>query len=160
MAPEQATLDVPITSATDVWALGLIGYYLFTGKIYWRSATADACLRTLLTEVLFAPLVPASWRGREQGVAHRLPRGFDRWFATCVARDPKMRFADARVATKAFLDMLRGPTPIPAIVAPPRAVVRPIDASPRWIYACAVACGLVGAAASAVPIIQTLLSLR
>jgi eukaryotic-like serine/threonine-protein kinase len=162
MAPEQATLDVPITAATDIWALGLIGYYLFTGRIYWRSATADACLRSLLTEVLFAPLVPASWRAREQGVAHRLPRGFDRWFATCVARDPKMRFPDARIATKAFLDMLRGPTPVPAMVVPPRVMRGRMEPSPRrlGLYACAVACGLIGAAASAVPIVQTLLSLR
>lgn len=162
MAPEQATLDVPISAATDVWALGLIGYYLFTGKSYWRSATADACLRSLLTEVLFAPLPPASWRAREQGVAHRMPRGFDRWFSSCVTRDPKTRFADARTATRAFLEMLRGRTTTPAIVsAPPRgSTMPPPRTKSTWLYAGAVACGVVGAIASAIPLIEALISMR
>jgi serine/threonine protein kinase len=159
MAPEQATLDVPITAATDVWALGLVVYYLFSGKSYWKAALTDACLRTLLTEVLFAPLVPASWRAREQGVAHRFPRGFDRWFASCVARDPNARFADARVATKAFLDMLRGGPPNDrSTVAAPRTLppappARRTNVKPTkpWLYAVAVACGI---AAAIVPVIE------
>jgi serine/threonine-protein kinase len=156
MAPEQATLDVPISAATDVWAIGLIGYFLFTGKSYWKSATAEPCLRALLTEVLFAPLVPASWRAREQRIAHRFPRGFDRWFASCVARDPRMRFTDARVATKAFLDMLRGPTTTPASVAPVPATLPSREPLHRKLYAGAVVCGIIAAIASAIPVVEVI----
>ncbi|MBZ0121349.1 MAG: serine/threonine protein kinase, partial [Sandaracinaceae bacterium] len=38
MAPEQANAGHQLTPSADVWALGLIAYYMLTGKIYWRSA--------------------------------------------------------------------------------------------------------------------------
>jgi serine/threonine protein kinase len=37
MAPEQAQLGARLTPATDVWALGLIVFYLLTGKYFWRA---------------------------------------------------------------------------------------------------------------------------
>ena len=147
MAPEQATLDAPITAATDVWALGLVVYWLFTGKTYWRSGNDDrASMSTLLTEVLFSPLVPASARAVEQGAADALPAGFDAWFAACVARDPKMRFADARAAGEAFVRMVtpsaRTAAAVPVTPHRPARRVLPPPRTHRWLYVVALVIGI------------------
>lgn len=150
MAPEQATLDAPITAATDVWALGLVVYFLLTGRSYWRGGNDDAAsISALLTEVLFAAIVPASVRAAEQGVLGALPPGFDRWFAGCVARDPRMRFADARAAGEAFA-RLGGTAPMPTPTTmtmttsglPPRRPARPASHAHRWLYVLAFALGI------------------
>jgi serine/threonine protein kinase len=96
MAPEQADQS-PVTPAADVWALGLIAFYLLTGRSFWNSGNDDAAtVPQVLKEVLFEPIVPAAMRAGEMGC--RLPGGFDAWFARCVVRDPLARFADASVA--------------------------------------------------------------
>ncbi|MCZ7681743.1 MAG: serine/threonine protein kinase [Sandaracinaceae bacterium] len=38
MAPEQATAGGRIAPATDVYAFGLIAFYVLTGRVFWRSA--------------------------------------------------------------------------------------------------------------------------
>jgi len=102
MAPEQ-TEQSELTPATDVWALGLIAFYLLTGKIYWRSANQEETrLLTVLTELLVSPLDPASVRAAQLGRHEPLPPGFDTWFSRCVARDRSQRFPDARVAVAAL----------------------------------------------------------
>ena len=103
MAPEQ-TGGQPITPATDVWALGLIVFQVLTGHYYWRRASGgpNDSVMTLMREVLFEPLVPASRRAAEYNVGHLLPPGFDGWFARCVAREPNERFHDAGEAQAAL----------------------------------------------------------
>ncbi len=95
MAPEQSEPGLAITPRTDVWALGLVAFYMLTGRSYWRATNAVALLR----EILFAPLPPASERG---GV----PPGFDAWFARSVARDPAQRWPDAVHARDALAELL------------------------------------------------------
>ncbi len=133
MAPEQAERS-PITAATDVWALGLVAFYLLTGRFYWKAANSDdATIPQLMREVLFEPIVVASSRAQELGMA--LAPAFDGWFARCVARDPGARFVDANEAWSALAAALGataaslpaqnigggGTPPIPyaAIPAPP-----------------------------------------
>jgi serine/threonine protein kinase len=100
MAPEQAERS-PITPATDVWALGLVAFYLLTGRFFWKAANLeDATIPQLMREVLFEPIVPASVRTHELGLA--LPPAFDAWFARCVAREPAARFPDAGQAWAAM----------------------------------------------------------
>ncbi len=95
MAFEQAS-GAPITPRTDVWALGLIAFYLLTGQNYWNTArVADASLMQLFAEVLSLPLVPASARLAEIGHPAPLPPAFDTWFQRCVNRDSEQRFASA-----------------------------------------------------------------
>ena len=103
MAPEQ-TGGQPITPATDVWALGLIAFQVLTGHYYWRRASGgpNDSVMTLMREVLFEPLVPASRRAAEYNVGHLLPPGFDEWFARCVAREPNERFQNAGDAQAAL----------------------------------------------------------
>jgi hypothetical protein len=109
MAPEQTSPGHEITAATDVWALGLIAYYALTGRYFWRAASdTSASLTALLREVLVEPIQPASERAAEHGVLERLPRGFDAWFARCIARDAAARFPDADAAHAALDPLLRG----------------------------------------------------
>jgi serine/threonine-protein kinase len=72
--------------------------------VYWRAAGGLApSVHTLLREMLFEPIVPASERAREFGLAERLPPGFDAWFSRTVVREPEARFPDANVALAELL---------------------------------------------------------
>jgi serine/threonine protein kinase len=98
MAPEQYQ-GRGIGPATDVWALGLIAFKVLTGRSYWRSAAGSASApASLMFETCMEELVPASTRAAEMGVDRFLPAGFDAWFARCVARETKDRYADAAEA--------------------------------------------------------------
>jgi serine/threonine protein kinase len=95
MAPEQSMAQ-PVDARADVWALGLIAYYVVTGKNYWRAAeNLDATVHDVFQEILREPLPPALVRAREYGVESALPGGFDAWFRRCVNRDLEQRFRDA-----------------------------------------------------------------
>lgn len=100
MAPEQT--GGKIGPATDVWALGLLTFWMLTGKSYWLAAESGAPVMGVLREVITERLPPASERASQLGVAELLPPGFDEWFAGCVARDPKDRFRNAGEARVAF----------------------------------------------------------
>jgi serine/threonine-protein kinase len=100
MAPEQARAQ-PVSPQTDIYALGLITYYLLTGKMYWRAAhSSEAKVTALLLEIVEGPPAPPSQRAREQGAEVTWPVAFDRWFLKCVAPDPAARFSAAGVAVR------------------------------------------------------------
>ncbi len=105
MAPEQTDRKGRICPATDVWALGLIAFYLLTGKSFWVEADGGS-LPQLLREIVFEPIPAASVRAAELEVASLLPAGFDAWFARCVDRDVDARFGDAGEATRAFAKLV------------------------------------------------------
>jgi eukaryotic-like serine/threonine-protein kinase len=104
MAPEQSEKDRPITLATDVWPLGLLAFRMLSGRHYWRSSI-DGTLPSLMRELLVDDLPPASTRGGELGGA-AFPLGFDAWFGRCVAREPELRFQNARAAWHALEPLL------------------------------------------------------
>jgi tRNA A-37 threonylcarbamoyl transferase component Bud32 len=107
MAPEQ-TERGPIGPMADVWAMGLLAYFLLAGRPYWRTAQdPGATVTQLLREILFEPLEAPSARVARGG-GPSLPAGFDAWFERAVARDPAQRFADARAAWSALAPVLRG----------------------------------------------------
>ena len=107
MAPEQAQLGARLTPATDVWALGLIVFYLLTSKYYWRAPNAGSGeLMMVLNEVMLMPLEAASVRAAEYGVGAALPAGFDGWFARCVDRDAARRWPHAGAAWDGLAPLL------------------------------------------------------
>ncbi len=118
MAPEQAEPGAQINPATDVWALGLISFYLLTGRSYWMAANLESfSMSALFGEIIAKPIEPASQRAARLGV-HLDPR-IDDFFARCVARDPSERFADANLAIAA-LRTAAGSTSGIVAVAPPQ----------------------------------------
>ncbi len=103
MAPEQADGGRPVGPQADVWALGLIVFWMLTGRSYWREAASPAAsIVVLMREVLVEPIVAASTRAMEFGVGDRIPPAIDPWFASCVTRDPALRFPDAGHAMAAL----------------------------------------------------------
>jgi serine/threonine protein kinase/formylglycine-generating enzyme required for sulfatase activity len=108
MAPEQCRAD-PITTATDVWALGLIAFKLLTGKTYWLSVhKSESTPLAIMFEIGYEPLARASERAAALGCEAPLPPGFDAWFARCVARAPGERYPEAGVASAALVALLEG----------------------------------------------------
>ncbi|HEX3772206.1 MAG TPA: substrate-binding domain-containing protein [Polyangiaceae bacterium] len=112
MAPEQASVDAPIGPEADVWSLGLLAFLMLTGQHYFASANSKGVTTAaVLREVILDPLMSASDRAAEIGVADRLPEGFNAWFARCVDRAPNRRFPDARAAFDALSEL---PPPSPS----------------------------------------------
>ena len=106
MAFEQVAAG-KITPQTDIWPLGLIAFYLLTGKAYWKSANhGEATITQLFGEVLSLPIEQASVRARELGIAQEIPPAFDAWFARCVEREPSRRFSSAGDCAQALADAL------------------------------------------------------
>ena len=128
MAPEQTEISRAATSAIDVWALGLIFYRALTGRYFWRSAREGApTITSVMREVLFDPIPPASMRADEDGVP-TLPAGFDAWFARCLSREPGLRFADGGEACAALVAVLRDGSDAANAPVPVRA---PVPSAPR-----------------------------
>jgi serine/threonine protein kinase/predicted ATPase len=100
MAPEQATGNSQDASpATDIWAAGLIAFWLLTGRPYWKAVK----LYDILREILVSPMPPATERAPE------LPEAFDDWFARSCHRTPSERFSSAGEQAAALGRMLTGP---------------------------------------------------
>ncbi|MEZ4445424.1 MAG: serine/threonine-protein kinase [Polyangiaceae bacterium] len=107
-APEQGKRGV-IQPSVDVWALGLLTFYLLSGKVYWYYANQpSASMLDIAQEMLRAPIAAASTRAEQLEVADRIPALLDDWFAHCVVRDPAERFEDADQAHAALEEVLAG----------------------------------------------------
>ncbi len=102
-APEQTRLDDVPNPTADVWALGLLTFFVFTGRMYWLHAQGQSSMVQLSMELVRNPIVPPSQRVAELGVANPFPPRFDEWFSRAVNRDPKQRFGTAGEALDALI---------------------------------------------------------
>jgi len=118
LAPEQ-TERGHITTAADVWALGLVVFTMLTGGSFWKTpARKGGSLVELLGEILRDPIPLASARAAELG--RSLPPNFDAWFLRCLSRSPSGRFANAREAHAALAPILeQAARPAPALTRAP-----------------------------------------
>lgn len=95
MSQEQLS-GATISPASDIWALGLISFFLLTGKPYWVAASnPEANVNMLFAELLTSTLDAPSERARVLGLRPTWPAAYDAWFARCVDRDPSRRFQRA-----------------------------------------------------------------
>ncbi|HHH31652.1 MAG TPA: hypothetical protein ENK57_25345, partial [Polyangiaceae bacterium] len=94
-----------VSAATDVWALGLIVYEMFTGDVsgrYWGVET----LSELPLKVAFEELAPPSTRAGAN--APLLPTGFDEWFAKCMRKNAIERWPSVGEAVSELVALLDG----------------------------------------------------
>lgn len=103
ISPELIKSAHPSGCAMDVWPLGLLAFYLLTGRGYWKQ---HAGVVELLNEVMVEPIVPASERARELGVSGWPPE-LDAWFDCCVSRELEQRFSDAATALVELAELAR-----------------------------------------------------
>jgi eukaryotic-like serine/threonine-protein kinase len=104
--PEQARDGYLPAASADVWALGLLAFFVLTGGVYWLHSSPTASLADLALELLRGELPAASRRATELGLPRAVPAGFDAWFARAVDRDPEGRFADAAEAWASLAPLL------------------------------------------------------
>lgn len=101
MAPEQFLMASTISSATDIFALGLISYTMLVGKPYWLEETLKAGAAVAFAmHACKGPQESAIERAAKQGVT--LPAAYDQWFFRACAP----RLADRyQVATTAITEL-------------------------------------------------------
>ena len=86
MSPEQATGRADIDGRTDIYALGVMGYAMFTGRLPFEGKTAADVLTKHLTQE------PPPMRS----LAPALPDSTVMAVERCLAKDPALRWPDAR----------------------------------------------------------------
>ena len=151
MSPEQATAE-PLDGRSDLYALGVVGFYALTGTLPFTAPSAQAVLAQHLTKPV--PSVAALARGAPRALSQAIER--------CLQKDPAARFssgealadalapglekrAEVPVAIRVFLDRRRIiPLVVPAATLLPLAIQLAADS--RFIPA-----ALVGALALAIP---------
>jgi eukaryotic-like serine/threonine-protein kinase len=148
-APEQGHGGF-LEPSVDLWSLGLLAFYVLTGKVYWwHYNQRDSGMLDLAMEMLQEPIAPASERAAALGVAEAIPPGFDTWFARTVCREKAERFVDAVQGRDALLALLDhgdvGPsTRPPALSRPasrpppsiaPASASAPAPSVPTWVWA-------------------------
>jgi serine/threonine protein kinase len=105
-APEQMRVDDVPHPRSDVFALGLLTFFVLTGKVYWKHAQGQSSMVELSMELVRAPIEAPSKRVLDLALDVQLPEGFDEWFLRCVNRDPKERFENAGAALGGLMSLL------------------------------------------------------
>ena len=143
MAIEQITAG-ELSPQTDVWALGLIAYYMLTASPYWKSAHSEtANVQSLFAEILSLPIEAPSLRLRQHNSKVALPPAFDGWLLKCLDRAPTRRFASAGVAVEELARAFR---------RTPRARARPSTRSAAKPFAATEALAVPSPVAPAKPV--------
>ena len=129
MAPE-VLLDGNVPDArSDLYALGVVAYECFTGRVPYAG---DTLSQVLTAHAKTKPEPPSTLRAVKDGLGAAL----DAWFARAIHRDPAQRFQSAKEMAEAFVQVHRpktahAPTPAsgPQPAKPPSAPPQPMRAS-------------------------------
>ena len=106
MAPEQA-LGKSVDKAIDIYALGIVAYELFTGRVPFSADTPVAVLMKQASEPM--PLPPTS----------EVPEAVTRAILRATAKDPAARWASAGALAKAIAEGIGPLTPVDVTAAMP-----------------------------------------
>src|SRR5262249_10134130 len=85
MAPEAVRGDPTLTTAVDVWALGVIVYELLTGERPFRGDDRPAVRKAILEPVPTRP----------RALDPKLPRDLDAICLKCLRKEPEQRYESA-----------------------------------------------------------------
>lgn len=134
MSPEQASGE-PVDGRSDLYALGIVGYFILSGRLPFEGATAAATLAKQLTQTApplsnVAPEVPMS-------VSHAIER--------CMAKDAAARFNDGEQVAEVLSRALEGRTRVPQ---PLRLFQEQVGEATPWLVVMEIGAvySLVGAA--------------
>jgi serine/threonine protein kinase len=123
LAPELFTAGISATAQSDIYALGVLLFYLVTGSYPVQGTGID-------------DLVTAHSLGRRRHLADLrpdLPDAFVRVIETALARDPQLRFPTAGSMRAALEAVVVPPTPIPVPISVPPSPA-PGIVVPRWVW--------------------------
>ena len=97
MSPEQVQGNKTVDFRSDIWAIGVIAFEMFTGqRPFTGNALGDLVLQICVREVVKpSQLAP-------------VPVGFDEWYAHAANRDPEQRFQSARDLAQALREVVGG----------------------------------------------------
>jgi serine/threonine protein kinase len=85
MSPEQARGDTALTPASDLYSLGVLGYFLLCGELPFKGKNALEYIHFHITQ----PIIPPSQ------IASTIPADLERIILKLLEKDPKNRFASA-----------------------------------------------------------------
>jgi serine/threonine-protein kinase len=87
MSPEQVKGQGNVDHRADLWALGCMAFECLIGRPVWNT---DQGVAMTFAAIATGPIpVPSEQRPE-------LPKGFDKWFAKALQRDPEKRFQSAK----------------------------------------------------------------
>jgi len=105
MSPEQAVGSKTVDHRTDLWALGVLVFFMLTGRRPFQGATTGA-----ITLALHIGPTP-----RPTEANPSLPAAIDEWFFKACAREPEARFSSARELVRALGEALLGDSVRPRV---------------------------------------------